>query len=122
MLYYERMMTRTFWKIAAWLLLCAIVFVTVSPIGLRPHTITTVNLDRAMAFAVMAFAFLMAYPRYWRVVTVLIVAGAIGIETLQYLSPTRHPEVADAIFKAAGAMFGALAARVSHNRIGRPDD
>ena len=41
-------------KSAAWLSLVAILFVTICPIDLRPHTMTEVGSDRAGAFAVMA--------------------------------------------------------------------
>ncbi len=95
-------------KPVAWLLLAAIIFVTVSPIGLRPHTITSVNIDRAMAYLVVGLAFALAYPRHWLAVGALLVIGAVGIELLQYLSPTRHARMHDAGVKAVGACLGVL--------------
>ncbi len=97
-----------FSKPIAWLLLAAIIFVTVSPIGLRPHTITSVNLDRALAYLVVGLAFAVAYPRHWLAVAALLVVGAVGIELLQYLSPTRHARMHDAAVKAVGACLGVL--------------
>lgn len=90
----------------AWLLLAAIIFVTVSPIGLRPHTITSVNIDRALAYLVVGLAFAVAYPRHWMTVAVLLIAGAVFIEYLQYLSPTRHARLHDAAVKAVSATTG----------------
>lgn len=87
----------------------AVVFVTVCPIGMRPVTETTVDLDRALAFAVVGACFAVAYPRHWRLALLLLPVGAFGIEALQFLSTTRHPGLADAIVKAVGAACGILA-------------
>lgn len=93
----------------AWLLLAFIIFVTVSPIGLRPDTVTTVDTDRAAAYLLAGLAFALAYPRQWKTVAVLLIAGAVAIEYLQYLAPTRHPRLHDAAIKAMGAALGLLA-------------
>nr|WP_246697890.1 VanZ family protein [Rhizobium sp. WYCCWR 11128] len=93
----------------AWLLLALILFVTVSPIGLRPETVTTVDTDRGGAFVLAGLAFALAYPKQWKMVAVLLIAGAVAIEYLQYLTPTRHPRLHDAGIKAAGAALGLLA-------------
>ncbi|TRL41958.1 VanZ family protein [Rhizobium straminoryzae] len=104
------MMSPRPFRFLAWLSLAAIVFVTVSPIGLRPHDPLPVNLDRALAFAVMAFLFVMAYPRRPLVLLVLLVASAGAIEALQLLAPTRHAHLLDASVKGMGAACGALLA------------
>jgi hypothetical protein len=95
-------------RLLAWLCFAGIVFVTVSPIGLRPHDLLPVDLDRAGAFALMSLLFILAYPRHWIFCAVLTLLGAGGIELLQYLSPSRHAHVDDALVKAAGAMIGCL--------------
>jgi hypothetical protein len=105
------MMTPKLMKPLAWLLLAGIIFVTVSPIGLRPHTILSVNLDRALAYALAGLVFVLSYPKQWKLVALLLIFGAIAIEYLQYLSPTRHPRLHDAGIKAAGATLGALGGR-----------
>lgn len=96
-------------KPLAWLLLAVILIVTVSPIGLRPETVTTVNTDRAGAYVLLGLAFALAYPKQWKMVAVLLIAGAVAIEYLQYFSPTRHPRLHDAGIKAMGAALGLLA-------------
>jgi VanZ family protein len=103
----------------AWILLAAIIFVTVSPIGLRPHTVTSVNIDRGLAYLVVGLAFALAYPRHWITVAALLIIGAVGIEYLQYLSPTRHARLHDAGVKAVGACIGVLAGTV-FNRFRTP--
>ncbi|MBT9370089.1 VanZ family protein [Rhizobium sp. CSW-27] len=103
------MSSRTF-RMLAWLSLAAIIFVTISPIGLRPHDPLPVNLDRALAFAVMGFLFIMAYPKRPLLLIVVLLASAGLIEMLQFLAPTRHAHLADAVIKAMGAGAGALLA------------
>ncbi|MBY3183231.1 VanZ family protein [Rhizobium laguerreae] len=103
------MMIFKFARPLAWLLLALILFVTVSPIGLRPETVTTVDTDRGGVYVLVGLAFALAYPKKWKMVAVLLIAGAVAIEYLQYLAPTRHPRLHDAGIKAAGAALGLLA-------------
>ncbi|MBY5819512.1 VanZ family protein [Rhizobium leguminosarum] len=103
------MMIFKFARPLAWLLLALILFVTVSPIGLRPETVTTVDTDRGGVYVLVGLAFALAYPKQWKMVAVLLIAGAVAIEYLQYLAPTRHPRLHDAGIKAAGAALGLLA-------------
>jgi len=105
-------MTRTLTAAIAWLALAAIIFVTISPIGWRPHDVLPVNLDRALAFMFMGFVFTLAYPQHWRVIALLVVLSAFPIEYLQYFSPTRHPHILDASFKAFGALLGVSLGRL----------
>lgn len=117
-------MIRRLFQLGAWLALAAIVFVTVSPIELRPPDLLPVNYDRAIAFAGLSALFVLGYPRSWFFVGLAIVVGAGGIELLQELSPTRHAHVADALVKAAGASLGVLAgwsinAVLDRNAVGR---
>ena len=100
------MTIRRFLQLAAWSLFALILLATLSPIGLRPDTITTVNLDRALAYAAVAGAFVLAYPRHWKLAAMLLLCGAGVMEAMQFLSPTRHPELADAAVKTGGAAFG----------------
>ena len=87
---------------------------------MRPQTSTTVGFDRAAAFAVCSAAFVLAYPRYWIAIIFLAVLGAMGLETLQYLSPTRHPHISDAVVKAVGAVGGAVAGHLVFRLKTRP--
>ncbi|MDR6667115.1 VanZ family protein [Rhizobium sp. 1399] len=99
-------MTSKITKLLAWLFLAFILFVTVSPIELRPHTIETPDIDRAAAYLAAGLAFALAYPKQWKTVAVLLIFGAVAIEYLQYLSPTRHARLHDAGVKAMGAAIG----------------
>ncbi|NUL17669.1 antibiotic resistance protein VanZ [Agrobacterium tumefaciens] len=103
------MMTNRLPKYVAWSVLLLIVIVTICPIGFRPHTLTTVGIDRAAAFAFCSAAFVLAYPRYWLAIIMAGIVAAFGIEVLQFLSPTRHPQLTDGAVKAAGVVAGGLA-------------
>jgi hypothetical protein len=103
------MMTTKIARAAAWMAFAAIIFVTVSPIELRPHDVLPVDVDRALAFTVLAGLFVVAYPSQWIWVGIAVIAGAGAIELLQALSPTRHAHIDDAMVKAAGAAIGIVA-------------
>lgn len=103
---------QTFFRVLAWLAILFIIAVTVSPIDLRPDDVISVNADRALAFAVTGFVFMLAYPRHGLAVVVAMIGGAYLIEAFQWLQPTRHPELLDATIKAGGALVGALAGRI----------
>jgi hypothetical protein len=98
------------YQIVAWAALATIVFVTVSPIEMRPGDLFSVDLDRALAFGLLAAMFMVAYPRHALLVGSLIVLSAGAIELLQALSPTRHARLDDAVIKGSGALAGMVLA------------
>lgn len=98
-------------QFAAWLALSVIIFVTVSPIELRPHDIVQVSYDRALAFTTLSALFVFAYPKHWLSVGVALTVAAGGFEFLQELSPSRHARPSDALVKAGGAVLGVVLAR-----------
>ena len=98
-----------FSAICAWLLLAFIIFSTVSPIEMRPSDVVLpVQVDRALAYLLLAGAFVVGYPKHWLIVAIACITGAFAIEALQYLSASRHPHLADAFVKAVGAFLGAV--------------
>jgi uncharacterized membrane protein len=99
-------------RIAAWLLVFAIAVVTVCPIGLRPVTGLSVDLERFAAFGVVGLFFGLAYPRHKLVVLAAVVAIAAGLEAMQYLAPSRHGRVHDFEVKAMAGALGALSSMV----------
>lgn len=103
-------------QLSAWLCFGAILFVTVSPIGLRPHDVTTVGFDRAFSFVVMSALFVIAFPRHWFRMTICMIVVCGLFELAQDLSPTRHARWNDAVVKAAGALIGSMIGWVA-NRI-----
>lgn len=108
------MLTRLI-RIGAWLALAAILFVTISPIGYRPHDVVSTDFDRAAAYAILSALFVFAYPRHRLAVGALVVLVAGGAELFQFISPTRHPHLADAAVKAAGGIGGLFAGSLLHS-------
>jgi VanZ like family len=93
-------------RILGWLVLAALIIVTICPIGYRPISPAPVSIERFSAFALLGFLFATGYPRYRWQVLLLTVAAAGGLETLQMIQPTRHGRVADFMVKAAGCGVG----------------
>ncbi|MCJ2082244.1 hypothetical protein [Methylobacterium sp. J-090] len=99
-------------RFLAWILLAALIFATLAPIGLRPVSGAPVGLERFGAFAVLGFLFASGYPRRrWEVLALVTLAGA-GLEVLQMLEATRHGRMSDGLVKIAGGGFGVTAAMV----------
>lgn len=107
-------MTSTLLRAAAWLVLLFIVFATLSPIGLRPISGLPVQLERFCAFAVLGFAFAVAYPRRLGAIALTVVAVAVGLELLQVIDPGRHGRVMEVLVKAAGGLSGVALARAAN--------
>lgn len=103
------MTIRRFARFAAWTGLALIILVTIAPIGARPSTITSTDLDRALAFVVMSALFVLAYPRRVLPIALALLLAAFLIELGQYFSVTRHPQFYDALVKAFGVLVGVSA-------------
>lgn len=93
-------------KILAWLLLAALILVTVGPIDWRPVTPFGPNLERAFALFVVGFVFALAYPRRIVLVTIALFTFTALLEAAQGLEPGRHGRVVDAIVKLSGGGIG----------------
>lgn len=94
--------------VAAWLLLAAVALVTLAPIGWRPNTGISANIERFAAFALIGLAFSLAYPRKLWIVAVLVLGAAVVFEAMQFLAHGRHPGVKDVVAKLAGGGAGIL--------------
>jgi hypothetical protein len=104
-------MQRKYVLILACLMLAAIVFVTLSPIHLRPQT-GHPNLERFGAFLVLGAAYTLALPRQAGRVALFMVVGAFALEAAQRWAPTRDPDLRDALVKAFGALAGVAIGRL----------
>jgi glycopeptide antibiotics resistance protein len=95
-------------KSLAWLSILLVFLVTVVPIGFRPSTGFSPNIERFGVMAVVGALFAAAYPRrFWLIVLGLSLAAA-GFELLQILAGGRHPSIRDVGFKSLGAVIGAM--------------
>ncbi len=95
-------------RILAWLLLAAIAFATLSPIGLRPDSGFSPNYERFAAFAAVGMMFVLAYPRHIWLVLALVLGAAVGFELLQFLMVGRHGRLWDLAVKLLGGGTGIL--------------
>jgi hypothetical protein len=91
--------------ITGWLALGFVVFATLSPIEIRP-SLASPHLEHFAAFALIGFAFALAYPNRVLLVFVIVVGAALGLEALQLLTLDRHGRAADALVKALGGISG----------------
>jgi len=93
---------------AAWLSILIVLLVTLVPIGLRPATGLSPNIERFCVMAAVGALFAAAYPRrFWLIVLALSVTAAI-VEPLQFIAAGRHPSFRDVEFKSLGVAIGAV--------------
>ena len=97
----------------AWVALGFIVFVTLSPNGLRPVFTHDPIYERVAAYLILGVLFSLAYPRrIWMVVSI-VVGTAVVLEGLQQLTPDRHGQLADLFEKASGGLLGVVVANAA---------
>lgn len=104
--------------VLAWLLLAAVAFVTLAPIGLRPTTGYSPNIERFLAFGAVGLCFALAYLRHLLLIIAVVLGAAIALEALQLVSVSRHGRVFDLAVKLAGGSLG-IAAGVVAERVWR---
>lgn len=102
-------------QLVSWALLAAIAVMTLGPIGLRPETQFSPNLERLAAYVVLGMSFALSYPRrrLWLLGAFLVATAAV-LEVGQSLVPSRDPHLSDFLFKAVGAVIGLVALRVAY--------
>ncbi|WP_066503248.1 VanZ family protein [Bradyrhizobium macuxiense] len=104
-------MTQTISRIAGWLALAFIAFVTLSPIYDRP-SIGNPQLEHFAAFAILGLALMLGYPRRMLPIVLIVIGSAYMLEAMQLLTPDRHGRVLDALVKAVGGLCGIGAGRL----------
>src|SRR6476620_1147803 len=97
-------------RIAAWLLVAAIVVMTLGPPTVRPVSGFNRSLEHVAAFALLGLAFGLAYPNKRMLLALIGVTVAALLETLQLVVPGRHAYFADFVINAAGACGGLVVA------------
>jgi len=97
-------------RIAAWLLVVAIVVMTLGPPTVRPVSGFNRSLEHVAAFALLGLAFGLAYPNRRMLLALTGVAVAALMETLQLVVPGRHAYFSDFVINAAGACAGLVVA------------
>jgi apolipoprotein N-acyltransferase len=100
-------MFQVFLRVSAWFCLAVIALITLSPIGLRPETGLSPQVERFVAYAVVGALFAAAYPRYILFAALVVLGAAVML--LQLLAPSRHGRLFDAGVKVAGGVVGLYA-------------
>lgn len=117
-------------RAAAWLVLLAIIFVTLGSPDYRPTTSLGHDTEHALAFILLGLLFGIGYAK-WRLVIVLGAVPAVGLlEALQLWAPGRHARLEDfavnlvtfwVAFVAGAYAAGFINSRRSyHDEAGRP--
>jgi len=96
-------------RVSAWSCLAVIALITLAPIGLRPETGLSPQIERFVAFAVVGTLFAAAYPRYILFAALVVLGAAVMLELLQLLAPSRHGRLFDAGVKVGGGVVGLYA-------------
>lgn len=97
-------------RLAALLLLIAIAFVTLSPVGLRPQT-GAPDMERAVAYFLLGTTLAVGFPQRPSQTVAAIAFIATVLEALQLIDPGRDARIEDLLVKIAGGVFGILVAR-----------
>lgn len=100
-------------RVSAWTLLGAVAFVTLGPLGDRPHLTQDPQAERSFAYFTLGYAFALAYPRSRVAVAVGVMVGAFGLEATQLLTVDRHAHVRDAVAKSLGGLLGVAAVAIA---------
>jgi glycopeptide antibiotics resistance protein len=93
-------------RVLAWLLLAGLIFVTLSPINLRPISPLPTQVERAIAVMLVGFVFALAYPRRFVLVAAIVLGATALLEVLQLVTPSRHGGVTDVAVKLLGGSLG----------------
>jgi VanZ family protein len=105
---------------AAWLMLAAIVVLSLVPPMVRPTTELPHGLEHLSIFLLNGLAFGVAYPGRERWLGIGAVAFCAGIELAQLMVPGRHARVSDFVVDVIGAGIGIFAAPLLVRVRGRP--
>ena len=112
-------MVRKLLVLLAWVSLGYIIYVTLSPIGLRPIASHNPAHERLVAYAIVGILFGLAYRGRICMALGIVVGAAIALEGLQYLTPDRHGRLADLLEKVSGGLLGVLVAIAASRYLAR---
>ena len=97
-------------RLAAWIFIAVLVFLTIAPPSARPDSGVPHHLEHFASFFVVGAFWYMGYPRRLLLCLTLALLFAAGLELLQMLVPGRHARPIDFVVDALGAWTGSVAA------------
>lgn len=101
-------MNPNIFRFIAWASLALVAFATLGPIELRPTSSFSPTIERFFAFAVIGFAFAIAYPKHFWLTMIVVLGAAFMLEILQIVSQSRHGRMFDALVKMSGGTVGLI--------------
>ena len=93
-------------KVAGWLLLAVIVFLTLSPASYRPVTKVGHNLEHFLIHLLLGITFGIGYARQWWLVALGLVGLTAAVEFAQLFVPGRHARLKDLVVDAVAVCLG----------------
>ncbi len=106
-------------RAVAWLVLAAIVALSLVPPTIRPVSMVPHTFEHASIFLLDGLAFGVAYPRRERWLSIGAVAFCAAVELAQLMVPGRHARVRDFIVDAIAACVGVYAGPLLRRAVGR---
>jgi VanZ family protein len=98
-------MQRVF-QVVAWLLILAIVMLSLGPPSTRPVTGAGHNFEHLLIFVATGAAFGLGYPRRFSLLPIALLTFTAVIEIAQMLVPGRHARLSDFLTDAAASCVG----------------
>jgi len=95
-------------RVAGWLLLAAIVFLTLSPPSYRPVTQFGHDLEHFLIHFVLGITFAIGYARRWQLLALGLVGLTAAIEFAQLFVPGRHARLKDLAIDAGAICLGVV--------------
>ena len=95
-----------FFQVVAWLLILAIVMLSLGPPSTRLVTGVGHNFEHLLIFVATGAAFGLGYPRRFLLLPIALLAFTGAIEVAQMLVPGRHARLSDFLTDAAASCVG----------------
>ncbi len=93
-------------RVAGWLLLAVIVFLTLSPAPYRPVTKFGHNLEHFLIHLGLGITFGIGYARRWWLLALGLVGFTAVVEFAQLFVPGRHARLKDLVIDAGAVCLG----------------
>ena len=103
------------WRVLGWLGIVFTLVVSLMPPALGDDSGHADKIVHLFGYALLTFWWAQLVIRQrWKLAIAVVLFG-VTIELLQGLTPTRHPDLLDALANSAGVLLGWLAARLLPN-------
>jgi VanZ family protein len=99
-------------RATAWIILAAIVLLTIVPPDLRPITLAPHNVEHAAVFLLGGLAFAVAYRGHALLLSIAALPFCAGLEIAQLFVPGRHARISDFAVDVIAALIGVAAGSI----------